>query len=167
MPERHRAYIGLGANLADPTRQIRTAIQELAQLPQTTMCRHSGLYTSKPAGHADQPDYINAVAELDTQLPPRGLLDALLEIERRHGRERTFRNSPRTLDLDLLLYDQLRVDEPGLHIPHPRMHERAFVLLPLLEIASGAVLPGHGRVADILERIDRNAASKLPDTKDA
>lgn len=166
MPERHLAYVALGANLEDPVRQIETARRELAGLAGSQLRRFSSLYASKPQGYADQPDYVNAVAELETGLAPRDLLEQLLEIERRHGRERTFRNSPRTLDLDILLYDDLRLDECGLHIPHPRMHERAFVLLPLAEIAPAAVLPGRGTVADALAGVVRDSVRRLPGPPD-
>lgn len=161
MPERHLAYVGLGANLDDPAEQVEHALLELARLPGSELCGRSGLYASAPAGYADQPDYVNAVARLATDLAPRALLDALLDIERRHGRVRAFRNSPRTLDLDILLYDDLRLNEPGLHIPHPRMHERAFVLLPLAEIAPDLVLPGHGHVVDLLAGVVRDSVRLL------
>ncbi|NTV94245.1 MAG: 2-amino-4-hydroxy-6-hydroxymethyldihydropteridine diphosphokinase [Thiobacillus sp.] len=161
MPELHLAYVALGANLDDPVRQIETARTELAKLDATRLLGFSSLYASKPHGYSDQPDYVNAVAELETGLTPRALLDHLLDIERRHGRERTFRNSPRTLDLDILLYDDLRLDECGLHIPHPRMHERAFVLLPLAEIAPDAVLPGRGNAAGALAGVARDSVRLL------
>lgn len=161
MPEPHIAYVALGANLNNPTEQIETAIQELDHLPGTQMTERSGLYASQAAGYADQPDYVNAVVQLQTWLSPRDLLDSLLDIEHRHGRERSFRNAPRTLDLDILLYDALRVDQPGLHIPHPRMHERAFVLLPLAEIAPDIILPGHGTLIDTLAGLVRDSVRLL------
>jgi 2-amino-4-hydroxy-6-hydroxymethyldihydropteridine diphosphokinase len=144
------AFIALGANLDDPGRQVEQAIQELGSLPDTQLKCRSSLYASRPAGYADQPDFINAVACISTRLPPRTLLDTLLDIEHRHGRVRTFRNSPRTLDLDILLYNDLSLDEPGLRLPHPRMHERLFVLLPLAEISPDIVIPGHGPIATVL-----------------
>lgn len=162
MPERHIAYVALGANLNDPAEQVETAMAELATLAETRLLGRSGLYASAPAGYADQPDYVNAVAKLETALTPRQLLDRLLDIERRHGRERSFRNSPRTLDLDILLFDDLSLDEPGLHVPHPRMHERAFVLLPLAEIEPGLLLPGRGRLADALAGIAGDTVHRLP-----
>lgn len=161
MPDHHIAYVALGANLDDPVYQIETAMTELAALPGTHRLDRSGLYASAPSGYADQPDYVNAVARIETALTPRELLERLLEIERLHGRERTFRNSPRTLDLDILLFDDLRLDEPGLHVPHPRMHERAFVLLPLAEIAPDAVLPGRGPVVDALAGVVRDSVRLL------
>jgi len=104
-------------------------------------------------GHADQPDFVNAVVMLDTDLAPHELLDALLEIEKAAGRERSFPNAPRLLDLDLLLYGDQIIGAPGLDVPHPRMHERAFVLAPLVEIAPDAVVPGHGRAVDLLRAV--------------
>lgn len=161
MPDRHIAFVALGANLNDPVSQINAAMDELASLPASQLLARSGLYASKPSGYADQPDFVNAVAQLETSLTPRELLTWLLEIERLHGRERIFRNSPRTLDLDILLYDELSLDEPGLHIPHPRMHERAFVLLPLAEIAPNAVIPGQGDVTAALSGVVRDSVRRL------
>ncbi len=146
-----RACIGLGSNLAEPERQILQAFEELARLPHTRLAACSSLYRSAPVGYADQPDFVNAVALLDTTLTPLQLLHALFALEHRHGRERTFRNAPRILDLDLLLYDGLICHEPGLTLPHPRMHERAFVLRPLLEVAPQCVIPGRGAAAQWLE----------------
>jgi len=161
MPERHIAFVALGANLDDPARQIETAVGELARLPDTRLIARSGLYASKPAGYVDQPDYVNAVAQIETALAPRELLELLLEIERHHGRRREFRNSPRTLDLDILLYDQLQMDEAGLHLPHPRMHERAFVLQPLAEIAPNVTIPGRGDVNEALAGVVRDSVRLL------
>jgi 2-amino-4-hydroxy-6-hydroxymethyldihydropteridine diphosphokinase len=144
------AYIGLGANLDDPAAQVMYAFGELARLPHTTLATHSSLYVSAPVGFDDQPDFTNAVAKLETGLSPRALLAALLDLEHRHGRERTFRNAPRTLDLDLLLYGAAQFHEPGLELPHPRMQERAFVLAPLMEIASDLAIPIHGPVSALL-----------------
>ena len=164
MPEAAEAFVALGANLGDPARQIEEALAELSGLPETRLVSRSASYLSRPVGHAAQPDYVNAVARLRTALPPRALLAALLDIERRHGRERTFRNAPRTLDLDILLYDSLVMDAPGLHLPHPRLHERAFVLVPLAEIAPDALVPGRGKVADLLGRVDSLTVTRLPAT---
>lgn len=144
------AYIGLGANLDDPAAQVELAMDELARLPESGLTARSSLFASAPVGYANQPDFINAVAALETQLSPRALLAALLGIEHHHGRNRTFRNAPRTLDLDLLLYGAAHFHEENLTLPHPRMHERAFVLLPLLEIAPGLVIPGQGSAATLL-----------------
>jgi 2-amino-4-hydroxy-6-hydroxymethyldihydropteridine diphosphokinase len=130
-------------------------------LPDTRLARVSSLYRSAPVGYLDQPDFINAVAQIETGLTPRALLDRLLAIERRYGRVRDFPNAPRTLDLDILLYAECIVQEPGLTIPHPRMHERAFVLVPLVEIAPEAVIPGRGRADELVARVDAGALMKL------
>lgn len=142
------AYIGLGANLDDPAAQIAQAFDELARIAGTRLVARSSLYASAPVGYVDQPDFINAVAAVETTLAPRALLSALLEIEQHHGRERGFRNAPRTLDLDLLLYGAAHFHEDHLSLPHPRLTERAFVLLPLTEIAPNLVIPGKGRATD-------------------
>ncbi|MEW5893295.1 MAG: 2-amino-4-hydroxy-6-hydroxymethyldihydropteridine diphosphokinase [Pseudomonadota bacterium] len=161
MPKPVQAFIALGANLENPASQIERAFAELGQLPETRLLARSSLYLTKPVGYTDQPDFINAVAELETALTPRALLEALLAIEQRHGRRREFRNAPRTLDLDLLLYNGLIMHEPGLTLPHPRMHERGFVLLPLLEIAPDCRIPGIGPAAAI-RGIDWHDLHKLP-----
>lgn len=135
------AYVGLGSNLADPARQVETALQELDGLPHTRLVKRSSLYRTKPVGYADQPDFINAVAQLETGLPAERLLDELQALEARHGRERSFPNAPRTLDLDLLLFGKLVLRTDRLTVPHPRMKERAFVLDPLREIAPDLELP--------------------------
>jgi 2-amino-4-hydroxy-6-hydroxymethyldihydropteridine diphosphokinase len=146
------AYVGIGSNLQDPRAQVRAAFQELDRLPHTRLVRKSSLYRSAPAGYAAQPDFINAVAQLETGLPAERLLAELQEVEARHGRQRSFANAPRTLDLDLLLYGDARIDSPGLTVPHPRMHDRTFVLKPLLEIAPH--LPFTVDEAQRVERID-------------
>jgi 2-amino-4-hydroxy-6-hydroxymethyldihydropteridine diphosphokinase len=157
------ATIGLGANLNDPAAQVEYALAELDRLPGTRLLAHSSLYASAPVGYVDQPDFINAVAQVETTLAPRALLDALLDIEHRHGRERSFRNAPRTLDLDLLLYGNAHFHEEALTLPHPRMTERAFVLLPLLEIAPDTVIPGLGLAANWLAScIDQSVAALPP-----
>ena len=156
------ATVGLGANLNDPAAQVEYALAELDRLPGTRLLGRSSLYASSPVGYVDQPDFINAVAQVETTLAPRALLAALLDIEQRHGRERSFRNAPRTLDLDLLLYGDARFHEEGLTLPHPRMHERAFVLLPLLEIAGDAVIPGRGPAADWLAPCSGQNVAVLP-----
>lgn len=148
--KKHTAFVGLGSNLDDPQNQILRALRALDGLPGTRVLAQSSLYRSAPVGFLEQPDFINAVAQLETALAPRALLDALLELERERGRTREFRNAPRTLDLDILLYDDLRYHEHGLTIPHPQMHLRAFVLRPLLEIAPDCVIPGIGLAEDAL-----------------
>lgn len=141
---KHIAFIGLGSNLEDPSRQLQRAFAALGEMPATCLVAQSSLYRSAPMGFQDQPDFVNAVAKIATELSPQALLHALLQIEQRHGRERSFRNAPRTLDLDILLYDNMRLHENGLTIPHPQMHRRAFVLRPLLEIAPDASIPAVG-----------------------
>jgi 2-amino-4-hydroxy-6-hydroxymethyldihydropteridine diphosphokinase len=131
------AYVGIGSNLDDPQAHVTRAFAELGALPNTHLRGRSSLYRSAPVGHASQPDFVNAVAELDTQLSPEELLSALRALEERHGRVRSFANAARTLDLDLLLFGSQQINTPSLVVPHPRMHERAFVLQPLLEINPG------------------------------
>ena len=153
------AYIALGSNLKDPRRQLQAGFAALALLPETQLVAQSSLVCSAPVGYLNQPDFVNAVAAICTTLAPRALLDALLAIEREQGRVREFVNAPRTLDLDIALYGDRMVQEPGLSIPHPRMHERAFVMVPLAKIAPDAIVPGHGRVRDLLAKVDVNSVS--------
>jgi 2-amino-4-hydroxy-6-hydroxymethyldihydropteridine diphosphokinase len=155
------AYIGVGANLRDPVAQVRSGIEALAMLPDTRLVRFSSLYKSAPVGYLEQPEFVNAVAQVETMLTPRALLDALVRIERRHGRTREFTNAPRTLDLDLLLYGDTIVDEPGLTVPHARMHERAFVIVPLAEIAPDARVPGRGVAAELVRHVDETSVSRI------
>jgi len=145
-----RAYIGLGANLGDARATLLRAAQELSRTAGIDALNLSRLYRSAPVDSSG-PDYVNAVAAIDTRLTARELLAALQAIERQHGRQRPYRNAPRTLDLDLLLYGAERIDEPGLTVPHPRMHQRAFVLRPLAELAPGLCLE-QGRLAELIER---------------
>jgi 2-amino-4-hydroxy-6-hydroxymethyldihydropteridine diphosphokinase len=142
-----RACIGLGSNLDDPVRQVGSALDELAGLPLSRLLRRSSLYRSPPMGPTDQPDYVNAAALIETALEPLELLDVLQAIEAAHGRRRELRWGPRTLDLDLLVYGDLRLDHPRLTLPHPGIAGRAFVLVPLAEIAPDLELPGTGSVA--------------------
>lgn len=132
------AYIALGANLGDPVATVRAALQALHTLPHTEVVAASSLYRTAP-WEASGPDFINAVAEVRTTLAPLALLHALQALEQQAGRERPYRNAPRTLDLDVLLYGDVRVDTPELTVPHPRMLERAFVLVPLAELAPARV----------------------------
>lgn len=159
-------FIGLGANIGDPLAQIRRALSILAAMPRTRLLRQSSLYRNPPVGYLDQPEFVNAVAEIETRLTPRDLLDRLLALERAHGRVRDYPNAPRTLDLDILLYGEREMHEPGLTIPHPRMLERAFVLVPLAEIAPDAIVPGSGRIADLVRSVDPSGLVKLPDSSD-
>ena len=155
------AFVALGSNLEQPQIQVRRGFDELAALSKTKLLASSSLYTSAPVGYADQPDFMNAVAKIETALSPREVLEALLAIELKHGRQRSLPNGPRTLDMDLLLYGGLQHHEAGLTIPHPRMHERAFVLLPLTEIAPDAVIPGKGPAREWLEKCADQQLRKL------
>ena len=155
------AYVALGSNLEDPQRQLRSGLEALAALPATRVLASSSFYRSAPVGYVDQPDFFNAVAAIETGLSPRELLEALLAIERRHGRVREFPNAPRTLDLDIVAYGDRTVDEPGLAIPHPRMHQRAFVMVPLAEIAPDAVIPGRGTVRDLAANVERGSVTRV------
>jgi 2-amino-4-hydroxy-6-hydroxymethyldihydropteridine diphosphokinase len=135
-----RAAIALGSNLDDPEAHVKRGFDDLAALPKTRLLARSKLYRTKPVGYADQPDFINACALVDTALAPRELLDGLLDIEKRHGRKREIPNGPRTLDLDIILYGDLKIDEPGLAVPHPRAKDRDFVLRPLHDVWPDAVI---------------------------
>jgi 2-amino-4-hydroxy-6-hydroxymethyldihydropteridine diphosphokinase len=171
----HIAYIGLGSNLEDPRSQLQRAFVDLAGLPDTRLLARSSLYRSAPMGGPDlpdlaiqpdlstQPDFVNAVAKIETALAPQALLQALLRIEHEHGRKRTFRNAPRTLDLDVLLYGDMQLHEPGLTIPHPQMHLRAFVLQPLLEIAPGIGIPGVGQAQQLLQACQEQFVERITD----
>lgn len=161
-------FVGLGSNLADPRRQVRSALDELATLPATRISGVSSLYRSAPLTGSgvpsDQPAYINAVARLESTLSPAALLDALQAIETRHGRVRSAeRWGPRTLDLDILLYGDRRIDTPRLQVPHPGMAERSFVLQPLAELAADLEIPGLGAVMTLLEQCDPAGLEKLAD----
>jgi len=155
------AYVGLGSNLEDPLSQIRQALVQLDSIPGTRVVARSSFYRTAPVGLLEQPDFINAVASVQTTLKPQALLAALFAVENRQGRRRTIRNAPRTLDLDLLLYGEKIFDIEGLTLPHPRLHERAFVLAPLAEIAPGTIIPGRGRVEDLLARVDCNGVNRI------
>jgi len=155
------AYIGLGANLGDAAATLTDAIEALGRLPQSRLVRASSLYGSKPVGYLDQPDFINAVAAVETALAPHDLLDALLALESHFGRQRTFRNAPRTLDMDVLLYGNMTHHDDRLTVPHPRMLERSFVLVPLAEIAPDLTLPEGQQVVALAEGCDRTGLSRL------
>lgn len=150
------AYVALGSNLENPEAQIEAAFDALATIAGSRLVKSSSLYRTAPVGFADQPDFINAVCALETALAPRALLDALLALEAARGRARTFANAPRTLDLDILLYGGQSIAGHGLTVPHPRMHERAFVLVPLAEIAPDCVIPGRGPLRDLLRQVDQS-----------
>ncbi len=155
------AYVALGANIGDPAAQLNSAVAALDALPATRVLAVSPYYRSAPVGYTDQPDFTNAVLSLETALDAEKLLQALLQIEATLGRQRTFRNAPRPLDLDLLLFGDEARDQPHLTLPHPRMHERAFVLLPLSDIAPDLVVPGHGSVASLLSALDQSDLQRL------
>jgi 2-amino-4-hydroxy-6-hydroxymethyldihydropteridine diphosphokinase len=146
-----RAFIALGSNLQQPQQQVQQAFNELASLPKTSLIKHSSLYRTAPVGYDNQPDFINAAAEIETGLAPLELLHALLALESTHGRERPFPNAPRVLDLDLLLYDDMVMNTAELTLPHPRMHERGFVLLPLAEIAPDLIIPKYGNITQLAQ----------------
>jgi 2-amino-4-hydroxy-6-hydroxymethyldihydropteridine diphosphokinase len=146
-----RAYIGLGANLGDRAAMLRAAVEQLAAEPGIDVVAVSPVHETEPVGYTAQPRFLNAAAAVETELPPRDVLDRLLGIERRLGRTRGGpRFGPRTIDLDLLLYGNEWIDEPGLEVPHPRLHERLFALEPLLELDPQLELPGRGPLAEIV-----------------
>ena len=136
-----RVAIALGSNMDDPAAQVTRAFDEIAKLPGTRLLKRSRLHRTKPVGYADQPDFVNAMALVETSLEPRALLDALLDIEKKHKRVRTIPNGPRTLDLDIIVYGNRVVKDEGLTIPHPRAKERSFVMDPLREVWPDVVLP--------------------------
>ncbi len=156
-----RAFVALGSNLGDPLATVQAAFAALRVLPETTLLAASSLYRSAPVGLRNQPDFINAVAALDTRLGAEALLDELFAIEARFGRRRDFHHAPRTLDLDLLLYGRDVRESARLTLPHPRMHERAFVLLPLVEIDPDAVVPGRGPAAALLDGVREQKLIRL------
>ena len=158
---RSTVYLGLGSNLDYPDRQVRTALREIYEIPETGLVKVSSLYETTPVGIADQPPFINAVAQVETTLSPHDLLQQLLDIEERHARVRNEKNGPRTLDLDILIFNEWRIDDGRLTTPHPRMHERAFVLVPLLEIAPEVYIPGKGYAKDFLSLTDAGGVHKL------
>jgi 2-amino-4-hydroxy-6-hydroxymethyldihydropteridine diphosphokinase len=148
-----RAVVALGSNIEDPEAQVRRAFDEISALPGTRVLARSRLHRTAPVGYVDQPDFVNACALVDTELAPRALLDELLALEKRHGRVRDLPNGPRTLDLDIVLYGDRVIDEPGLKVPHPRAHERAFVLVPLVEAWPEATIPGRGPARELLRQL--------------
>ena len=154
------AYIGIGANLGDARANVEDALTRIARMPETVLRAQSSLYRTAPIDSSGD-DYINAVACIDTALEAHALLGALQEIELAHGRERPYRNAPRTLDLDVLLYGDDVIDTAQLQVPHPRMTERAFVLAPLLEIAPGIVIPRAGPAASYIANVARQGVERL------
>lgn len=162
-PTVRRAYVAFGSNLGNPASTFRFACERIDALPRSHIAARSSLYRTAAIGVGSQPDYLNAVIAVDTRLSPVTLLEALLAIEIEGGRTRPFLRAPRTLDLDLLLYHDEVIVEPELTVPHPRMHQRAFVLVPLAEIAPEVVVPGHGPVSSLLAAVADQSISRLPD----
>lgn len=156
-----RVFIGLGSNLADPISQVKQAIRDLQVLPQIRMIACSSLYKSPPMGPQDQPDYINAVVEVDTDLTPHILLDHLQSVEQQHGRVRQRRWGERTLDLDLLLYGEHVLDDDRLKVPHPGIAERSFVLYPLAELAEDLLIPNMGKINFLLKQCPRDGLEQV------
>ena len=160
------ACVGLGGNVGDVARSLSEALVALDALPGTRLLRASRVYRTPAWGRRDQADFLNAAAVVETALPARQLLAHLLDIEQQLGRDRSAgdgeRCGPRTLDLDLLLYGEAVIDQPGLRVPHPHLHERAFALVPLAEIAADATIPGHGSVASALAALDAGGIEAIP-----
>jgi len=169
LPAPETVYIGLGANLDDPRAHVEQAVADLAGLPGSGLEAISWLYRTAPVGPADQPDYINAAARLRTRLAPPALLRALQQIERRHGRVRDgTRWGPRTLDLDILLFGARRSERPSLRLPHPEIRRRAFVLVPLAEVAPAALdIPGQGRLDVLLAAVPKDGVAALAPIRSA
>jgi len=158
-----RAFVALGSNLEDPKTQVKQALIALGRLPETRLIKQSSLYQTAPIDCIDTaPDFINAVAEIETSLQPEALLDAILDIENHAGRERPYINAPRVLDCDLLLYEDVTLETTKLTLPHPRMHTRGFVLLPLFEIAPDISIPNHGKIATFMTPDLLLGIKKLP-----
>jgi len=162
MSAMHQAYVALGANLGDAHATVRAALDRLDHLDATRLVAASSIYRTAPVGCVHQPDFFNAVARLETRLEPQELLAALLALEGNFGRTRRAKNDPRTLDLDLLLFDDLTLNLPSLTLPHPRLHLRAFVLVPLAEIAPDLVLPGRGSLCAWLPAVANQSVTRLP-----
>ncbi|MEZ5463849.1 MAG: 2-amino-4-hydroxy-6-hydroxymethyldihydropteridine diphosphokinase [Lysobacteraceae bacterium] len=158
---REAIYIALGSNQDEPVVQIDRALATLDVHPDVCVAAVSRLYRTPPWGVIEQPPFVNAAARLETTLPPEALLDVLIDVEQAAGRQREQHWGPRSLDLDLLLYGDRSFDSERLQLPHPRMHERAFVLVPLLDIAADVEIPPHGRAADLLLKVDRSGVEAI------
>jgi 2-amino-4-hydroxy-6-hydroxymethyldihydropteridine diphosphokinase len=156
------SYIGIGSNLSDPLRQVRTALSELAEIPKTRLIAQSSLYRTPPMGPSEQPDYINAVAGVETTLPVEELLQELQRLEQQHQRQRLIHWGPRTLDLDILLYGDTVIQSAILSVPHPGLTQRIFVVQPLMEIASTLVLPDGRRLKEIYKNLEGESIEQLP-----
>lgn len=155
------AYIALGSNLVHPIQQVTTAMDEIAAIPHVQLTKRSSLYATAPVGYDNQPDFINAVVEVETTLSPLALLEALFVIEDAHGRQRPFPNAPRVLDLDLLMHDNVSMQTERLTLPHPRMHARGFVMLPLAEIAPELMVQAHGSASALASQCQDQGVEKL------
>jgi 2-amino-4-hydroxy-6-hydroxymethyldihydropteridine diphosphokinase len=158
---RTTVYVGLGSNLAQPVLQLQRAISRLDEIPRARLTRLSSFYETEPEGIKEQPNFVNAVAEMQTTLSPQDFFAALSAIEKAHHRVRLEKGGPRTLDLDLLIYGDVILTDPALMVPHPRMHERAFVLIPLHEISQDLYIPGRGYVKDCLVLTDGHGVRKI------
>lgn len=156
-----RVFIGLGSNLENPSEQIKTAVKDMELMPNTKLVACSSLYKSPPMGPQDQPDYINAVIELQTELAPHQLLDCLQKIEQQHGRIRKRHWGERTLDLDILVYGQQVLKDERLTVPHPGVAERAFVIYPLAEIDKQLMIPGFGQTQQLTEQCPRDGLEQV------
>ena len=161
MANKSIAIIALGSNLAQPIAQIQAALAQIAQIPHTQLLKTSSLYQTAPVGYANQPDFINAVCIVETTLSGINLLQTLQQIEQQFGRERHFRNAPRTLDLDIIDYAQQSSDDALLTLPHPRAHQRSFVMMPLAEIAPDYRIGQHGTAAELSARLGNQGIQKL------
>ena len=157
----HTAFIALGSNLQNPEHQVQQALEAIKSHEEIQFIRASSLYKTAPVGYNNQDDFINAVAEIKTDLAPIELLRNLLSIENTFGRERPFPNAPRVLDLDLLLYDDIAMDSAELTLPHPRMHERGFVMIPLAEIAPKLTIGNHGHADELAAKCDNQGVIKI------
>lgn len=157
------AYIALGSNLQHPAQQVTRAFNAIAEMPSTTLLKQSSLYKTAPVGYDNQPDFINAVAMVETELAPEAMMQHLLDIEQQFGRERPFPNAPRILDLDLLLYDNITMQTDLLTLPHPRMQSRGFVMLPLAEIADDLVLPSGESVVELAKSFQQEDIQRIPE----
>ncbi|MDO4998283.1 MAG: 2-amino-4-hydroxy-6-hydroxymethyldihydropteridine diphosphokinase [Neisseria sp.] len=161
-----QAIIALGSNLENPIQQVQNALNALANLPQTKLLQHSSLYLTTPIGYAEQADFVNAVCEVQTALSAKELLQHLQNIENQFGRVRSFRNAPRTLDLDVIDFNHEISDDPDLILPHPRAFERGFVMCPLAEILPDFILGEHGKASDLAAKTQMQGVQILANSAD-
>jgi 2-amino-4-hydroxy-6-hydroxymethyldihydropteridine diphosphokinase len=158
---RSTVYLGLGSNLGDPIGQISRALHEIDDVSGVALTQISSFYRTDPIGFADQPAFVNAVAQIETTLSPQDLMRALLDVEKAHDRVRTEKNGPRSLDLDILIFNEWRLEESDVTVPHPRLHERAFVLVPLLELNPKLYIPGLGFAREYLPSVSGQKIEKI------